>query len=206
MVPQYYDLPSLTALTAFEASARHLSFKVAACELGVTSGEISRQIKAIEDDLGVPLFVRRGTGVMLTSVGKDMYNVLASSLSKASDVVQTIKRIGSRNVRMPPPMRSRRCGSCPACRAIGHRHAESKLLLISDSSRGYWRAEVELRILYGCGSWPDCKTLCPPLPVRWLALHCASEGCSGGPSRSSSQEDEPWRIREKHLSESMLRS
>lgn len=50
------------------------------------------------------------------------------------------------------------------------------------------------------------KTVCPPLPVRWLALHCASEGCSGGPSRSSSQEDEPWRIIEKHLSESMLRS
>lgn len=51
-----------------------------------------------------------------------------------------------------------------------------------------------------------CKTVCPPLPMRWLALHCASEGCSGGPSRSSPQEDEPWRIIEKHLSESILRS
>ena len=50
------------------------------------------------------------------------------------------------------------------------------------------------------------KTVCPPLSVRWLALHCASEGCSGGPSRSSSQEDEPWQIIGKHLSESMLRS
>ncbi|MCA0018277.1 MULTISPECIES: RNA-directed DNA polymerase, partial [Mesorhizobium] len=38
------------------------------------------------------------------------------------------------------------------------------------------------------------KTVCPLLPVRWLTLHCASEGCSGGPSRSSSQEDEPWQI------------
>ncbi|WP_352748578.1 LysR family transcriptional regulator [Mesorhizobium sp. M0701] len=110
MVPQYYDLPSLTALTAFEASARHLSFKLAASELGVTSGEISRQIKAIEDDLGVPLFERRGTGVMLTSAGKDIYSVLASSLSKASEVVRTIKRDGSGSVTMPAPMRSRRCG------------------------------------------------------------------------------------------------
>ncbi|TIU11845.1 MAG: IS110 family transposase, partial [Mesorhizobium sp.] len=33
--------------------------------------------------------------------------------------------------------------------------------------------------------------------MRWLALHCASEGCSGGPSQSSPQEDEPWRIIEK---------
>lgn len=48
--------------------------------------------------------------------------------------------------------------------------------------------------------------VCPLLPVRWLALHCASEGCSGGPSRSSSQEDEPCQILGKHLSESMSQS
>lgn len=110
MVPRYYDLPSLTALTAFEASARHLSFKLAASELGVTSGEIRRQIKAIEDELGVPLFVRRGTAVMLTSSGKDIYSVLASSFSKASDVVRTIRRDRSGNVTMPTAARSGRCG------------------------------------------------------------------------------------------------
>ncbi|WP_352706772.1 LysR family transcriptional regulator [Mesorhizobium sp. M0598] len=82
----------MTALTAFEALARHLSFKLAASELGVTPAEISQQIKAIEDDLGVALFVTRGTGVMLTSPGNDIYSVLASSLSKASDVVRAIKR------------------------------------------------------------------------------------------------------------------
>ena len=37
------------------------------------------------------------------------------------------------------------------------------------------------------------KTVCPHV-ARWLALHCASEGCSGRPSRSSPQEDEPWGI------------
>ncbi|WP_352546158.1 LysR family transcriptional regulator [Mesorhizobium sp. M0006] len=105
MVPQYYDLPSLTALTAFEASARHLSFKLAATELGVTSGEISLQIRAIEDHLGVPLFVKRGTGVMLTSAGKDIYSVLESCLSKASDVVRTIKRDRSGNDTLPRAMR-----------------------------------------------------------------------------------------------------
>ncbi|WP_206517773.1 MULTISPECIES: SDR family NAD(P)-dependent oxidoreductase [unclassified Mesorhizobium] len=62
-------------------------------------------------------------------------------------------------------------------------------------------------LILNAGAQPAMgKTVCPPLPVRWLALHCASEGCSGGPSRSSPQEDEPWRIIEKHLSESMLRS
>jgi hypothetical protein len=37
------------------------------------------------------------------------------------------------------------------------------------------------------------KTVCPHV-ARWLALHCVSEGCSGRPSRSSPQEDEPWGI------------
>ncbi|MFC3320663.1 LysR family transcriptional regulator [Mesorhizobium cantuariense] len=110
MVARYYDLPSLTALTAFEASARHLSFKFAASELGVTSGEISRQIKAVEEHLGVPLFMRRGTSVILTSAGKDIYSGLAGILAKASDVVTTIKRDRSGNVTMPPAMHSRRCG------------------------------------------------------------------------------------------------
>ena len=52
----------------------------------------------------------------------------------------------------------------------------------------------------------ESKTVCPPLLVRWLALDCASEGCSGEPSRSSPQEDEPWQIIRKHLSESMSQS
>ncbi|WJI38392.1 MULTISPECIES: LysR family transcriptional regulator [Mesorhizobium] len=95
----------MTALTAFEASARNLSFQLAASELGVTSAEISRQIKTIEDDLGVPLFVRRGTGVMLTSAGKDIFSALASSLSKASDVVRTMKRGRPGNAMMLRAMR-----------------------------------------------------------------------------------------------------
>lgn len=111
MAHRFYHLPSLTALEVFEASARHLSLELAASELNVTSGEISRQIKVIEDDLGVPLFVRPGTGVVLTSAGKDLYTELASIFSKASDVVTTIKRGGRyRMSRLPSPMRSRRSG------------------------------------------------------------------------------------------------
>ncbi|MER9820205.1 LysR family transcriptional regulator [Mesorhizobium sp. M0129] len=110
MAHRYHHLPSLTVFTAlevFEAAARHLSLEIAASELNVTSGEISRQIKVIEDDLDVPLFVRTGTGVVLTSAGKNLYTELASICSKTSDVVTTIKRGGRCRVsRLPPPMRS----------------------------------------------------------------------------------------------------
>ena len=62
-------LPSLSALRAFEAASRHLSFTKAAEELGVTQSAISRQIRAMEDLLGLRLFERVGTGLVLTEPG-----------------------------------------------------------------------------------------------------------------------------------------
>lgn len=51
-------LPPLHALRAFEAAARHLSFKAAAAELHVTPAAVSHQIKALEAELGIKLFHR----------------------------------------------------------------------------------------------------------------------------------------------------
>ena len=63
-------LPSLSALRAFEAAARHLSFTKAASELGVTQSAISRQMRAMEDLLGLRLFERTGHGLILTEAGE----------------------------------------------------------------------------------------------------------------------------------------
>ena len=60
-------LPPLTALRAFEAAARHQGFIAAADELFVTRGAISRQVKILEDHIGVPLFHRNARGVELTA-------------------------------------------------------------------------------------------------------------------------------------------
>ena len=60
-------LPPLNSLVAFEASARHLSFTVAARELNVTQGAISRQIRVLEDYLGKTLFERTTRRLTLTS-------------------------------------------------------------------------------------------------------------------------------------------
>ena len=46
-----YRLPSLNTLRAFEAAARHLSFKTAANEIGVTSGAVSQQVRKLEHSL-----------------------------------------------------------------------------------------------------------------------------------------------------------
>lgn len=62
-------LPPFPAVRAFEASARHLSFKKAAVELCLTQSAISHQIKSLEDYLGVQLFYRETRAVVLTSEG-----------------------------------------------------------------------------------------------------------------------------------------
>ena len=64
-----YDLTSMTALTCFEAAARHVSFKAAAQELNVTPAAVSHQIKLLEAELGVALFQRLHRGVGLTEKG-----------------------------------------------------------------------------------------------------------------------------------------
>lgn len=65
-------LPPLTALRAFEAAARHMSFAKAADELNVTPAALSFQIKSLEEHLGQPLFIRLNRAVELTAAGKTL--------------------------------------------------------------------------------------------------------------------------------------
>src|SRR5262249_37642005 len=64
-------LPSLNGLRAFEAAARHLSFTQAAAELNVTQTAISHQIRRLEQELGLRLFVRKNRASALTRTAKD---------------------------------------------------------------------------------------------------------------------------------------
>ena len=65
-----YLLPPLNALRAFEAAARHQSFKQAAHELHVTAGAISQQVRQLEERLGLQLFERRTRQLILTPPGE----------------------------------------------------------------------------------------------------------------------------------------
>src|ERR1700716_1640465 len=64
-------LPSLNGLRAFEAAARHLSFTNAASELNVTQTAISHQIRRLEQELGIRLFVRQNRALALTPQARD---------------------------------------------------------------------------------------------------------------------------------------
>jgi DNA-binding transcriptional LysR family regulator len=83
-------LPSLDLLRGFEAAARHLSFTKAAAELFVTQSAVSRQIAALEERLGVRLFVRRNRGLALTDSGAELQKGVAEALR---EVGRTIERV-----------------------------------------------------------------------------------------------------------------
>ncbi len=76
-------LPPLTALRAFEAAARHLSFTRAAAELGMTQAAVSYQIKLLEERVGAPLFLRDKRQVVLTEAGRR----LAADTTAAFDLI-----------------------------------------------------------------------------------------------------------------------
>lgn len=67
-------LPSAKAMLAFNIAARHLNLVRAAAEMRITQGALSRQIKALEDHLGVRLFERRARGLGFTQEGELLYD------------------------------------------------------------------------------------------------------------------------------------
>ena len=85
-------LPPLTALRAFEAAARHMSFAQAAAELNVTPAALSFQIKSLEEHLGVPVFRRLNRAVELTAEGQ----ALRSGVADAFDLITTAWRSARR--------------------------------------------------------------------------------------------------------------
>src|SRR5262252_1012453 len=77
-----YKLPQLGFIQGFEAAARNLSFTKAAEELLITQSAVSRQIKALEDHLGVALFERRQRALALTESGHALYRVATDVLER----------------------------------------------------------------------------------------------------------------------------
>jgi len=86
------DLPPLNALRAFEAAARLNSVSQAAEALHVTHGAVSRQIKVLEEHLGVALFVKDGRGIKLTDAGTRLREASGEAFDKLRSVCAELSR------------------------------------------------------------------------------------------------------------------
>ena len=80
-------MPSLDLVRGFEAAARHLSFTRAAEELFLTQSALSRQIQALEEQLGVPLFERRHRALLLTDAGQVLQGAARAVLDQFAEAV-----------------------------------------------------------------------------------------------------------------------
>jgi len=95
----FSKLPNLNALRAFESAARLESFSRAAEELFVTHGAVSHRIRSLEEDLGLPLFVRDGKRVRLTECGRVYAQQVRLAMSDIAHATEAI-RAGDRDRRL----------------------------------------------------------------------------------------------------------
>jgi DNA-binding transcriptional LysR family regulator len=104
-------VPSMSLLEAFEASARHGSFTRAAQELHLTQSAVSRQVQALEESLGVPLFTRYGRKITLTEIGAGYAREIAGALiqirAASSQVIAFKTGVGSLQLAILPTFASK---------------------------------------------------------------------------------------------------
>ena len=155
MARRHYKLPSLTGLNTFDACARHGSLTLAARELGVTLGAVSRQIKSLEIDLGSALFKRHHRGVELTKAGFELHQVLSSSFQNIGNLWQEIK-LRSQNTEITIGA-STAFASLWLMPRLGDFWAEHKQIAlnhsISDNPDDMGFKSADIRIRYGDGNW-----------------------------------------------------
>ncbi|MDQ6432826.1 LysR substrate-binding domain-containing protein [Mesorhizobium sp. LHD-90] len=157
MVRRYYSLPSLSALAAFEAAARYLSLTKAAEELNVTPGAISKQVRILEEELGSPLFVRRHRALEMTREGETMAAALREGFERISSTFLQVKAAGGQpNVTIGCTMAMAHLWLMPRMNAFWSSHQDIVVdHVISDQPHGLNRPDIDLRLRYGSGDWPD---------------------------------------------------
>jgi DNA-binding transcriptional LysR family regulator len=157
MVRRYYSLPSLNALAAFEAAARHLSLTKAAEELNVTPGAISKHVRTLEDELGCQLFIRRHRGLELTREGETIASALRDGFERMSATLRQVRTSGGKSgVTIGSTMAFAQLWLMPRLGAFWNRHQNIVVdHVISDHARGLDRPDIDLRLRYGSGEWPD---------------------------------------------------
>lgn len=154
-------LPPLLALEAFDAAARHLSFKAAAAELNLTPSAISHRVKQIEQHLGLSLFRRLNREIRLTEAGQEYF----STVRKAFDqVAQASLRVGQ-----TPHAEDLRLSAVPNVAATWiipnlAEFLESRpglRLFVESSPRhaDFARDAIDAAVRFGHGRWPGLSAV-----------------------------------------------
>jgi len=167
-------LPPLKTLPAFEIAAERLSFTDAAGELNLTHGAVSRQIKALESQLGVPLFRRRNRRIELTEAGVTFLPGVRQALhllETSTAEVATSPREGALVVSCVATFMMR--WLIPRLYAFNARHPKIEVRLsASHAPVDFVRDGIDVAIRVGRAPWPRNVIAAPFLADR-LGPVCA---------------------------------
>src|SRR5512141_996484 len=200
-------LPSLNGLRAFEAAARHLSFTLAASELNVTQTAISHQIKRLEEELGVRLFVRQNRALTLTPQAMDYlpgiraaFNDLRLAtdrlLRKDDDHVLTVSTLASLAAKW----------LLPRLTSFQEEHLGIDVRITTSTNLvDFQRDDVDAAIRYGRGHWPGLRAdwlmadelfpVCSPaLLTGDKPLRCPEDLAGQTLLHTSGGYDDDWRL------------
>lgn len=200
-------LPSLNALRAFEAAARHESFARAAAELFVTPAAISQQVRALEDELGIALFQRRPRRLNLTDAGRRLLPGVTDGFTRLAAAAANLDGEplrGTLTVSMLPSFAHswivHRLGE------FADRYPDIELIVQAEPHRADLRAgEADMAIRYG--SLPSGQGLHAEHLIDELVFPVASPALLNGPvplrapadllkhrllSDSDERTNEPW--------------
>jgi LysR family transcriptional regulator, glycine cleavage system transcriptional activator len=149
-------LPSLNALKAFEAAARHESVTRAADELHVTQGAVSHQVKGLEDQLALKLFRRERQRLILTEAGKSYLAVVRDAFDRlAAGTERLLKQenAGSLTVTTSPNFAAKWLVHRLGRFALAHPGID---LRISASLHhvDFTGEDIDMAIRHGDGQWP----------------------------------------------------
>ena len=140
------------SLTVFEAAARHLNFTRAAAELGLTPAAISHQIKELEIQLGVDVFIRANRSLRLTAAGKIFHEAASDALATLANAARRARKAQAR-----AQLRISASTSIAAKWLTPRLHLFAKLepkadvsIDVSCAAPSLDRDDVDIAICYGC--------------------------------------------------------
>jgi LysR family glycine cleavage system transcriptional activator len=160
MATDWRNIPSLTALRAFAATAELRSFSQAARVLNVTHAAVAQQVRALEDQLGRPLVQREGRGVSLTTDGEQLAEAVGEGFGAIQRGLEALRAgEADRPVRVSLTASFAAQWLMPRLKDFWHQYPDIGLSLHPDSKVvDLHRERMDLAIRYGNGDWPGVET------------------------------------------------
>ncbi|MGB1258163.1 MAG: LysR substrate-binding domain-containing protein, partial [Thiolinea sp.] len=160
-------LPPLNSLVAFTAAARHGSFTLAASELNVTQGAISRQIRQLEAYLGKTLFIRANRSITLTATGKQYFQTVDHALTDIAQTTAEIKRWqGENKITVATTQAMAALWLLPRVSEFQQRYEDTDLRIIAmDQVQNWQQLDCDIALYY-CRQPPQNMIATPLFPER----------------------------------------